>query len=343
MASGKSDERERDASAGKEQKRRPQEGQTRRKKRASRLAKIITGFVAVSLTATEALMFIMFGRTAPVSREAFGLKAVAARCGYDWKEFDFDSNGNILKAFCVTPKNPRALVVMVHGVRSSSDVFDEAAERLLADGYAIMSFDGTASGRSQGKRTMGLQQQRYDLQALLEHTEDFASVRDLPLILFGHSAGAYGVASLLPETRAAAAVCVSGFESPLGTMRYWSQKYAGVLSTIEFPFLQLREYSVKGNKADVSASRAILSANVPVFVAHGAADEVIPIGISIYGALDGASSPLVKRVRTDDARFGGHSNILSDGGVANRDLLDEILEFLDPLTARVAPSAGVTE
>ena len=65
--------------------RRAAEAQARERKRErrrrifSRFAKVVTGFVVVSLTATEAMMFVMFGRTTPAVDAPFPIEDWAAR------------------------------------------------------------------------------------------------------------------------------------------------------------------------------------------------------------------------------------------------------------------------
>ncbi|MBQ3668955.1 MAG: alpha/beta fold hydrolase [Clostridia bacterium] len=300
----------------------------------SRVAKIVTGFVMVSLTATEAMMFIIFGRSALPSTEPFTLGAWAGKYELVWREFEFPSAGNRLKGWLISPKNPRALVVLVHGIKSSSDELNPIAQYLVSEDYAVVSFDGTACGRSQGTRTVGLQQQRFDLRALLNYIDSWAFYGDLPLILIGHSAGAYGVASELSRTRAAAAVVVSGFESPLGTMRYWATHYTGPIGNVEYPFLWIREHELKGADADTSATESLTRAGVPVMVVHGSADSVVPEEISIYEYTGGGSAPNITRVYVDTPGHNGHSDILVNESETNFDLLCAISDFLDPIAPR---------
>ena len=303
----------------------------------SRVTKILTGFVVVSLTATEAMMFIMFGRTSLPSTEPFALRSWASKYGLMWREFDFPSAGNTLKGYVMSPQNPRAVVVLVHGIKTSSDELNPVARFFVTEGYAVVSFDGTACGRSGGTRTVGLQQQRLDLRALLSYIENMALVRDLPLILFGHSAGAYGVASELSSTRAVAAVVASGFESPLNTMRHWATHYTGPIGNIEYPFLWVREHELKGADADSSAVDSIIRSNVPVMVIHGATDEVVPEEISIYEYSGRRYGANVTRVYVDKPGHSGHSDILVNGDEVNFDLMCAIADFLDPVAPKPAP------
>ncbi len=296
-----------------------------RKRFAARLAMALTGFVAISVTATEMMMFIMFGRTAGIETRPFALEAWAGAQDCRWVPLEFRSGDNLLKGYVIAPRNPMALVVMVHGIQSSSDSLDPVTQYFVKQGYAVAAFDGTASGRSQGEKTVGLQQQRFDLRAVLTELDRQGLYTDLPLILFGHSAGAYGAATEAPETRASAVVCVSGFDTPLGTMRAWANQYTGPLGTVEYPFLLIRELIAKGEEANTSASAALRKAGIPAIVIQGAKDEVVKKEISLYRAVSEKGAPHISLIWSDKH---GHSDILvSDGGI-NGPLMREIVQEL---------------
>lgn len=306
-----------------------QKKKERRKRVIKRIAKVVTGFVVVSVTATEVMMFIMFGRTDPVSKAPFGLLERLDSGIYSKRTLEFASGDNTLKGYVVLPKEPKALILFVHGVRASSDTLEPVIEYFLRRSYAVMAFDGTASGRSSGSKTVGLQQQRYDVRAALDYINSDQTLSSLPLVLFGHSAGAYGVAVETPASGAAACVCVSGFESPLGTMRYWAERYAGVFTNVEYPFLYLREYAAKGNDANESASKALTGCGIPTLVIHSDNDEVIPLGISIYKSVMNVGPDNVKTLMVTDEGSNGHMSILVSQRGPNVMLLDQIESFIN--------------
>ena len=308
-----------------EQKKKP------RKRFAERLAMALTGFVAISVTATEMMMFIIFGRNAEIDTRPFALEEWARVQNYRWVPLEFRSGDNLLKGYVVAPWNPKAVVVMVHGIRSSSNELEPVTQYLTEQGYAVATFDGTASGRSQGDKTVGLQQQRFDLRAALIELDRQGLYTDLPLILFGHSAGAYGVATEAPETRASAVVCVSGFDTPLGTMRAWAAQYTGPLSTVEYPFLLIRELIAKGEEANTAASSALRRSGIPAIVIHGAKDDVVKKDISLYQAVSENGAPQISLIWSDEH---GHSDILvSDSGI-NKPLMQEIVRELGQIIGK---------
>ena len=318
-------------SAEKDREKRDAERAKRRKTFIRRVAKVLTGFVVVSFTATEAMMFILFGRTDTISSRPFDMLIWASERDYRSRALEFMSGSNKLKGYYVLPPNPRALILLVHGVRTSSDSLTPVVQYFVENAYAVMTFDGTACGRSEGTTTVGLQQQRYDIRSALVVIRQDPEISQLPLALVGHSAGAYGVAVEAARSKAVAAVCVSGFESPLGTMYFWANRYASMLSNVEYPFLWIREHAAKGSDANESGSDALRSASVPALVIHGQDDDVVSPEISLYQAIVRKGAANVRTTLVTDSRFSNHSNILVSEASINRDVLDQVLRFLDPL------------
>src|SRR5262249_40153531 len=90
--------------------------------------------------------------------------------------------------------DPRAVVVIHHGLADHSDRYAPFAERLVHAGYAVWALDMRGHGRSAGAR---FQIDRID--DLLDDLDAFlALVRenepDRPIVLYGHSIGGLATA-----------------------------------------------------------------------------------------------------------------------------------------------------
>lgn len=93
------------------------------------------------------------------------------------------------------PGAPRGVVIIQHGFKSHSGVYDSVAQRLCALGLSVYALDMRGHGRSHGERLWVDQFDDYVLD--LDELVVIAKQRDrgLPVFLLGHSAGGV-VASL---------------------------------------------------------------------------------------------------------------------------------------------------
>ncbi len=295
-----------------------------------RAAKIVAGTVVVSAVATEIVFLIMFGRTKPVDRAAFPLVNWAAQKGLKWQELEFLSGGNKLRGYLISGEKPRALIMIVHGMNASSKGMEPVVRYFAERDYAVMIFDGTASGRSEGERVVGLQQPRLDIRAAMERIEGDREFDSLPIVLLGHSAGAYGAAAEAKQPRVSAEVCVSGFDSPIGTMHQWARNYAHILGDIQLPFLAAHEYTALGDDANTSAADTLVDSGKPALVIHAANDEAVPLNLSIYQKLEREAPGNVTLFLEDSTGHDSHSDVLVNekSGAPNTALLRRIDEFL---------------
>lgn len=300
----------------------------KRKKFLSRLATVVAGTIIVSAAATEMMLLVMFGRKNDALTDPFPLKDWADKKGLYWRSMEYPSDDNILRGYMIYGDHPTALVVIAHGMNASSDGYEPVVQYLAEHNYAVMIFDGTASGRSEGAKVVGLQQQRLDVRATLNHLRSLEEFDQLPLVLLGHSAGAYGVAMEAKNYNASAVICLSGFCAPLDTMRHWARKYASVLADVEYPFLWARQKIALGSEANPPADEAIIHAGLPAFVGQGANDQTVTEEISLMYQLLREDPENVTFEIEENQDFDDHDNILFNNGVGNTELLDKINRFI---------------
>lgn len=295
-----------------------------------RRAVLIAGGAAVlSAVATEIMFLVMFGRTKPVLEEPFPLADWAAEHKLSWTEIAFPSGENTLRGYLISGPQPRALIIIAHGMNGSSDEFEPVVRFFAERNYATLIFDGTASARSDGQRVAGLQQPRCDVRAAVEYVKKNCLDQGVPLVLLGHSAGSYGVAAEAEASGAAAVVCVSGFDTPLGTMHHWGRTYASILGDIEYPFLMAHEYSAHGRDGNVSAAKALASSGVHCLIIHGAKDDAVPLKISIYEKLGALHCANAEFYLEEASEHNNHAEILATkDGQANTPLLERIEAFI---------------
>ncbi|KAB2894998.1 MAG: alpha/beta hydrolase, partial [Kofleriaceae bacterium] len=88
-----------------------------------------------------------------------------------------------------TEVEPKAVVVIHHGLADHSARYNELAVRLVQDGYAVWAFDMRGHGRSAGPRISfdSIDVMLDDLDAFLRLVREQEAGR--PLFLYGHSFG----------------------------------------------------------------------------------------------------------------------------------------------------------
>lgn len=180
--------------------------------------------------------------------------------------------------------SPKGIVLCVHGLNALSDNHSAAFhDYFLQHGYDVFALDLSACGRSGGFGIPGLHQSALDVASAVAFIHSIAEFSPLPICLFGHSWGAYGVgASLSLNSLPVAACCIAGFEDPWAIMLGLPKSKVG-------PIAELSQDSVKeamiargGDLCFLSASESIENASIPVLLVHGDQDNVTGMkGVSL--------------------------------------------------------------
>ena len=249
----------------------------RLKKMALTLAFILLFYIAGSIAAAFIVPDVVFVRSEPRPED---LEIPYSEFSIPRRETGFMSGSNELRGYYYGAESARGLIVFVHGFRSGADAHLPEIERFVSGGWSVFAFDGTGSRESGGAGTVGLPQMKYDLLHAIEFAE--SEFPGLPVVLYGHSQGAYAAAAVLDDRpEISAAVLVAGFDSPIELMLYHARREAGFFADLESPFLALQNYMTFGKDGNEKASDAISSGETPVLIIRGDSDEVVPEELSI--------------------------------------------------------------
>ncbi|MBR0208681.1 MAG: alpha/beta fold hydrolase [Oscillospiraceae bacterium] len=262
-------------------------------------------FFVISVCLTLLSQRLAFGRrdAVPPTELRYEESSAGAR-----ERVSFPSGGNTLRGWLYGEDGARGLVIVVHGLGGGADSFLPEIERFVAEGYAVLSYDGTGTRSSDGAGVRGLPQAREDLEAALRYVAGEERLRALPLYLYGHSAGGYAVARVLPEhPEVAGAVCLAAFDRPVEEMLYQAREKAGLLSALGEPFLRASCALLFGKDADASAAGAVALSSAPVLIAAGRDDETVPYRLSLLAASSAGEGRtlLLLDGAHDDLRFDG--------------------------------------
>lgn len=230
---------------------------------------------------------------------------------YPRTDESFEMNGQVLRGHVYGPDNDsRGLVVFRHGIFSQHQDYLALIRALVDKGWKVFAYDAIGCGESDGDSTIGMPQSALDVRAALDYVQQSGMAADLPVVLFGHSWGGYGVAAALDsDTPVKAVVTMSGFYSPMAILTESAQGLMGMFGYIQQPFITLINSMDFGDDANRSAIDAINSCDVPVLVIHGDADETVSYGrSSIISRMDRVTNPNARDMTMSEEGRNGHND-----------------------------------
>ena len=208
----------------------------------------------------------------------------------------FRSGTNELKGYLYRVLAPRGIVLCVHGYHSLSDNANANFQAFFVrQGFDVFAMDLTACGRSDGFSIVGMQQAAFDVVAAETYLSSRPSLALLPLYLFGHSWGAYGVlASLNFNTTPKAVFAFSGFTDPVSLMLGSAESKVGTIPEAQKEGLIEALKERDPNHYRLSAVTGIENAkHTDVYLFHGEEDKAISKDIA--AAAQSYSRPVAVR------------------------------------------------
>ncbi len=255
--------------------------------------------------------------------------------GLECAEYTFPSDrGQMLAGYLYSAgEEQKGTVVIAHGFGGGGhNSYMDAANYFAQHGWYVFAYDATGTDKSEGEGVGGVPQGVIDLDHAISFVEADEALSGLPIVLFGHSWGAYSVCSVLtyhPEVKAV--IECSGFNSSSDMFESGGKSQAGDLIYAMTPFVKIYERFKYGKYAKNTAMDGFESTEAPVMIVHSADDDVIGIG---YGY-----DKYYKKYKDDDrftfVRFEnkGHNDILNDPEDTYKDefnaKFDQWLETLD--------------
>ena len=194
--------------------------------------------------------------------------------------------------------SPHAILVLAHGIGAGHNSYMDAINYFVQNGFAVFAYDATGCDESEGRGVGGLPQGVIDLEhaiSFVKNSGNFSNFSNLPIVLFGHSWGAYSVCTVLalhPDVKAV--VACSGFNRSSDLLEDHGKSMVGGAIYALLPFVRLYERMQCGKYASRTAMQAFEKSNASVMVVHSEDDKVVGIqcGFDIY-----------KNVYENDERF----------------------------------------
>ncbi len=199
------------------------------------------------------------------------------------REYSFASDkGQQLAGYCYyRTETPKGLIVIAHGFGGGGhNSYMDVADWFASEDYAVFAYDATGCDASEGEVLGGMPQGVIDLDYALRFVkgnEDFAG---LPIMLWGHSWGAYSVGSVLAyHSDVKAAVMVAGFDTSADIFEYQGRQTVGDAVDFIIPYVSEIEEKKFGEYASASCMAGFEATDAAVMILHSRDDNVVSVGI----------------------------------------------------------------
>lgn len=244
---------------------------------------------------------------------------------YPRREVDISSENNMLRGYLYGRDASKGLVVISPGHKDASDIKLYEVTYFVDAGWQVLVYDYTGCYDSQGNSAGGYTQSVYDLDAVLTWIEGQECFDELPVMLFGHSLGAYASAAVLQyDHKVDAAVIASGFDTPQEQWSYSIERHTGVFHYVLQPFTELFISIKYGADKKLSAVEGINSVDIPILVISGTDDEYYGADSPIYRKRDEITNPNCCFMYMTEENHNGHYDyFLTDEALAYQDKLNK--------------------
>lgn len=243
----------------------------------------------------------------------------------DGRRVFFSSGRNRLTGYFWNETGTQGLLVFAHGMGTDIAYYLPEIHHFAAQGYKIFAFEYSGYKGSSGK-FFGFPQTVIDLKNAL----DFADDGSQPVLLLGHSMGAYAVCAVQQyrQQPVQAIVAYAPFVSPKAAMAEVTGRM-GKYGKLFYGMVTLVQYILFGSACNLNAADGLVG--TPALILQGNADqEVTPDGCSLYAhrnELPGV--PAMFRL-IEDAQSNGHMTVIRKTGShsVNTDTIQLVDAFL---------------
>ncbi len=174
-------------------------------------------------------------------------------------------------------ENPKGVIVIAHGLGGGGhNSYMDVANYFAEHGYIVFAYDATGNDDSEGDDVRGLPQGVIDLDYTIRFVKVNDKFKDLPIMVFGHSWGAYSAGSVLkvhPDIRAV--VMVAGFNQSTDIIEEEGQRIMGSGMKLLMPYISLVERVKFGSYASYNCIDGFDASNAGVMIIHSVNDEMI--------------------------------------------------------------------
>lgn len=226
---------------------------------------------------------------------------------YPRETIQIPSGDNKLTGFLYGTDSTKGIIIVSPGHRDPNDIKLYEITYFVEEGWMVLCYDYTGCYNSVGDSMVGYTQATKDLNAVLNYVEVEKRFMDIPILLFGHSLGAYASASVLQyEHKVTAVVAASGFDDPKEQWEYSVKRSTGIFGTLLKPYAGIYMDIKFGAESHLSAIDGINTTDIPVLVISGTDDEYYGRESKIYERQDKITNTNCTFWLMDEENHEGH-------------------------------------
>lgn len=254
----------------------------------------------------------------------------------DGRAIRFRSGRNELAGYLWNEAGTRGLLILAHGMGTDVAYHLPEIRHFAAQGYKVFAFEYSGYRGSTG-RFYGFPQTVRDLKNAIEYIDDGS----LPVVLLGHSMGAYAVCAVQQCRRRPvwAVVAYAPFYAPdeaAAEVARTATKHGRLLLCLIQPVQRL----LFGKPLTAAAGLT----DTPALILQGSEDkEVTPDGCALYAhRAELAGAPVTFRL-IDDPQSSGHMTVIRKAGsrCVNADTMQAVDAFLGARIPEAAPQEDI--
>lgn len=235
--------------------------------------------------------------------------------------------------------DPKGVIIIAHGLGGGGhNSYMDVADYLTTNGYVVFAYDATGNDKSEGDCVEGIPQGVIDLDHAIRYVKGNKRFDGLPIMLFGHSWGAYSSGSVLnlhPDIKAI--VMVAGFNRSIDIIEEEGRRIAGDGISLLLPYISAIERIKFGTYAGCNCIDGINKSNAGAMIIQSADDKMVSFEnqyMNFYNELKDNTD--VKFEKYDDR---GHDYVYySDASRQYKDKLNnDFKAFVDSLDTELTP------
>jgi dipeptidyl aminopeptidase/acylaminoacyl peptidase len=306
---------------------------TRQRKRIKIIIAVIVVPILVTILALLLLSIYIYDANFNLrfTTNPESLFAVEEFDGLNRERYTFASNkGQTLVGYRYFKEvDAKGVVVLAHGFGGGGhNVYMDVANYFTSNGYTVFAYDATGNDESEGDGVGGLPQGVIDLDYALRFVKESPAFEGLPILLFGHSWGAYSAGSVLnlhPDI--SAVVMGAGFNRAIDMFEEEGRRQAGSGIDMVLPFIPLIELTKFGAYQSYTCVDGLASSNAGAMIIHSTDDDIVSF-TEQYGMFEKMfrDNPRFAFVRYEDR---GHNGLFNNEGSLDTELMGSIVAFYD--------------